>query len=147
MKEFWRKKMKIANKISLSFLITAVILTTVAVSITYIIIRKDLKKAIYDHLMTAAKSRASHIETFLEEHKQIMELLANQLIFKEIFTESRNSPGYSEKFERVKKELDNVVKVNREFIHAHLINKEGNIICSTLKEMTGFKSRSSRIIF
>ena len=138
--------MKIANKISFSFLITAVILTTVAVSMTYIIIRKDLKKAIYDHLMTAAKSRASHIETFLEEHKQAIQFLANRVIFKELFTKNQNSPGYNEKLVRVKKELDNIIKFNREFIHAQLINEAGDVICSTRKEMTSFKNRSTRKI-
>jgi len=138
--------MKIANKISFSFLITAVILTTIAVSITYIIIRKDLKKAIYDHLMTAAKSRASHIETFLEEHRQAIQLLSNREIFKELLTESQNSPEFNQKLDRVKKELDHVIKFNREFIHAQLISKAGDVIYGTIKDMTGFKNNSIQMI-
>jgi len=67
--------MKIARKISLSFLMTAIILTTVGLSIVYTVVRNDIEKATFYHLMTIADSQANHIETFLEEQKEKIELI------------------------------------------------------------------------
>ena len=72
--------MKIANKISLSFLITAVILTTVAASVFYITAKKNLQDGIYAHLNTTAQSRANHIETFLNEHTKIVTIMADSVL-------------------------------------------------------------------
>ena len=73
--------MKIANKISLSFLITTAILTTAALTVIYIMVRNNMEKSIFDHLLTAASSRANHVETFFKEHKTKVELLASKTSF------------------------------------------------------------------
>ena len=71
------------NKISLSFLFAAIILTVVAVTIYYTIVRDSLERVIHAHLCTTVQSRTDHIETFLEEHKQTVEFLSEGIIFKE----------------------------------------------------------------
>lgn len=68
--------MKIANKISLSFLIPAVILANITAAISYTIIKSNVEKAIFAHLRVIAQSRARHIEMFLEEHKNHVRLLS-----------------------------------------------------------------------
>ena len=62
--------MKIANKISISFLIVGAVLTTVAGSIFYTISKNNLQNAIFEHLKTATQSRAHHIEGFLNMQKE-----------------------------------------------------------------------------
>ena len=68
--------MKIGNKISLSFLVVSVALTTLGVGINYAVVSNNMKEAISEHLTTAAQSRAHHVETYLEEHIGKAELLA-----------------------------------------------------------------------
>ena len=58
--------MKIANKISLSFFITNLILIVVAGSIFYMVASNNLEKTIFQQLVIAAESRAHHVETYLE---------------------------------------------------------------------------------
>ena len=72
--------MKIANKISLSFFITALVLTGVCSPVFYITARNSLKDRIYAHLETTAQSRAHHIETFLVGHKKKVEIMADSAL-------------------------------------------------------------------
>ena len=88
--------MKIGNKIGLSFLITAIILTTITVSIMYAVAGNTLEQAIHEHLMTPAQSRANHMETFLDEHKQTIELLGSGSRLKELLSTSKATPGYNQ---------------------------------------------------
>jgi len=62
--------MKIANKISHSFIVTSLVFITVAGSVFYKISRNNLEKAIFNHLETTARSRAHGIETFLDMQKE-----------------------------------------------------------------------------
>ena len=139
--------MKIANKISLSLLIPTLVITVILMFILYIASRNNLKKTISEHLITTAKSRANHVETYLEENKQFVELMANGEAFKELLSTSQDSPDYNERFEAVKKELYSSISIDPEFIHINLMNKQGDVVCSTNKEMTGLTSKSAKKIF
>ena len=139
--------MKIAKKISFSFLLTGVVLTIVSIAIVYITVRSNTEKEMFQHLMTAAHSRANHIETFLKNRKQTVKLLAGAVVFKELLSTSQDSSGYNERFEKVKKEIDRVIKVHPEFIQAHFINKEGDIIYSSNKVMIGLRSKFAQKVF
>ena len=125
--------MKIANKISLSFLITALILTAIAAPIFYITAKKNLEDRIYAHLRTTAQSRANHIETYFKEHKQTVELLAQGVIFKELLSTSKEAPEYKQKLERVNKKINNVIKVHKEIFKVCLLDKNGIVVASTNK--------------
>jgi signal transduction histidine kinase len=125
--------MKIANKISLSFLITALILTAIAAPIFYITAKKNLEDRIYAHLRTTAQSRANHIETYFKGHKQTVELLAQGAIFKELLSTSKEAPEYKKKLERVNKRINNVIEVHKEIFKVCLLDKNGIVVASTDK--------------
>ncbi len=125
--------MKIANKISLSFLITALILTAIAAPIFYITAKKNLEDRIYAHLRTTAQSRANHIETYFKGHKQTVELLAQGVIFKELLSTSKEAPEYKQKLERVNKRINNVIEVHKEIFKVCLLDKNGIVVASTDK--------------
>lgn len=61
--------MKISSKICLSFLILAVVLTSVGVSITYLMYKDFLEYKINLHLRTITRSKKNHIETFIHMMK------------------------------------------------------------------------------
>lgn len=67
--------MEIVSRISISFFIAAVIFT---------------------HLTTISRSRADQIETFLEEHKQTVEVIATGIIFEELLSTSKDDPEYNQ---------------------------------------------------
>jgi len=125
--------MKIANKISFSFLITALILTAIAAPISYITAKKNLEDRIYAHLRTTAQSRANHIETYFKEHKQTVELLAQGVIFKELLSTSKEAPEYKKKLERVNKRINNVIEVHKEIFKVCLLDKNEIVVASTDK--------------
>jgi len=62
--------MKIANKISVSILITGLVLTIIGGSVLYTISRNNLGNAIFRHLESTARSRARHVETCLNMQKK-----------------------------------------------------------------------------
>ncbi|MCK5160316.1 MAG: hypothetical protein KAQ99_01955, partial [Candidatus Aureabacteria bacterium] len=75
--------MKIANKISFSFFVTAITLAVSVTIIFYHIEKENLKTAIFNHLATASQSRAAHIETILKGYKEATAILAAGNVFKD----------------------------------------------------------------
>ena len=129
--------MKISNKISLSFLITGIILTTIAASIAYTMFRNNMEKAILEHLRTTARSRANHIETFLEDHKHVVEVLTAGAIFKELLTTSKDTPEHNQKLRRVNRRIKNLIEVNKELVKVSLLDKNGTVVASTDQASVG----------
>ena len=97
--------MKIGKKISLSFLITATILTTVVMSIIYIVVKSDLKKVIFHHLTTAVESRGKHIETFLNDQVEVVELMSSDTIFIELLSTTKGIPEYNRKIDKANRRI------------------------------------------
>ena len=101
-------------------------LTAVAAFVVYMAVQSHLEKAIYEHLMTAARSRASHIETFLEEHRQAVALLGAEAIFKELLRTDKGSLEYSKIWDRVNKKTTNVAKIYREIYEVIVLDIYGS---------------------
>jgi len=132
--------MKIANKISLSFLITAVIVTAVATPIFYITAKKSLEDRIYAHLETTAQSRAHHIETYLQEHKRLVKILASDILLKNTLhalngneqdSTSRIEHDVIASVEVVNAELMEALETDDDFAEIRVLNTDGKIIMST----------------
>ena len=138
--------MKIANKISLSLFIPTIITTIILVFIFFITARNNLKNTIFAQLMTAAESRANHVETFIEEHKHFVQLIANSSIYVELLSISQDSPGFNERFQTVKKVLSSSIGIDPEVIHINLMNKQGGVVCSTTKTMIGLINKTTQKI-
>ena len=134
--------MKIANKISLSFLLTAVILTTGALSFVYTMVRDDLEKEIGDRLMTAVMSRANHLETLLGEHKQALELMSAETSFKELLNSEKDDPEYGRKFWRVVSTINNATKNHEYFLKVSLLDRSGIVIASSEEGDRGLDRRA-----
>ena len=123
--------MKISRKISLSFLLTAIVLVIAAVTVTHIIIKDTLIHSIYSHLFTAAKSRSHHIETFLNDQRQTIKLLSRGIIFEEVLSTERYSEAYHRKIDRVRDRLDKAVMTYPWFTDMELTDRMGRIVYST----------------
>ncbi len=139
--------MKIAKKISLSFLLTAVIITTVALFIIYLTVSNNLKKSVLDHLTTAAKSRANHITILLKEHKHFVQLLSSDILLIEILNMSKDNPEYNKKRERVNRRLNAMVKAKNEIIEVSFLDKNGIVVASTDEAFIGSEESADRTFF
>jgi CHASE3 domain sensor protein len=88
--------MKIANKISVSFLITGLVLTIIGGSALYMISKNNLKNLIFNHLELTVQSRARHINTCLTIQKErIVQLSQSTALYKFLLT-NKQYPDYKE---------------------------------------------------
>ena len=129
--------MKIRHKISLSFLVTALLLTGVAVSIMYRSFKGDLKEAIFDHLRTTAQSRAHHIETFLETHKQIVKVIPNLTPIKDNLRPGGDREYLNGMLKQIKED-----PYHKDFYELFITDSKGVIIASADESNIG-KDKSS----
>ena len=130
--------MKIANKISLSFFITALVLTGVCSPVFYITARNSLKDRIYAHLETTAQSRASHIETFLVGHKKKVEIMADSALVETALETIVGRESDSTKLiEETSLELKEFIKTEVDFYEIFVLNPEGKIVTSTEESNIG----------
>ncbi|UCB57594.1 MAG: PAS domain-containing protein [Candidatus Omnitrophota bacterium] len=123
--------MKIANKISLSFLATAAILTTIAGSIFYNMAENSLKKEIYEHLKTTAYSKADHIETLLREDKNRIALMIQtdlvELALSSVLYNEAASKGILKK---LNSELNRLVEIDKEAYEILVMDRQGKVVAS-----------------
>jgi len=131
--------MKVANKISVSFLITGVILTTTVVYSFYTISKSNLTKSIHEHLKTATQSRADHIEACLANYKTAIRFLTrvSGSLFRDLLSTSKNSPVYTKKLEIVNNRIKVIIRSQQEMSKITLLDKNGIVVTSSHKASIG----------
>ena len=138
--------MKIATKISLSFLVAAFILTTTMLSVVYVETRKSLQNAIFAHLATTVHSRAQHIETFLKTQRNRMIQLSQSIVLRNcLFTDKQSSP-YSKSCNNAIKRLQRTEKVFKAVSEIFVLDTNGKIVLSSDKKNIGL-DRSTEAYF
>jgi len=137
--------MKIANKISISFFITAVIIFTITLSVIYMVVKNNLKESIHKHLQTAAESRAKHIETCLEEHKQSVELFASEIVFVEFLNTNRDTPEYSRRIEKTNSRMKKILAAHEEIFKVRILDKNGITAACTDESSLGSDKSADEI--
>jgi len=132
--------MRIANKISLSFLIITVILATFVMAIIFTVVRVNMTNAIFSHLSTAVKSRASHIRSVLVEYRQAVELMASEGSFGELLSISKNNPEYNEKLNGVNNRINTAIKISGDILNVSILDGNGTVVASTVDLVGSDKS-------
>ncbi|MEA3427658.1 MAG: cache domain-containing protein [Thermodesulfobacteriota bacterium] len=123
--------MKIASKISISFLIITMALVTVAGSVFYIIAKNNLKNAIFAHLETTAKSRASQIETFLNMRKECIKQLSQGIMFEKFLRPNKQDQYYTDIFNIIEKRLKKTKKACKYFYEIFVLDAKGKVVVSS----------------
>ena len=129
--------MKISTKINLSFLLTILVLMIVGMAVSFVKTRNDLKKAIFDHLITTAQSRANHIETFLELQKEAVKQLSTSVVLKRVLLTKKNDKKYKHYLKEAMERLRNTTKRRKYIYDIFLLNKKGIVVASTTKKDLG----------
>jgi PAS domain S-box-containing protein len=130
--------MKIANKISLSFLAVSIILTGTALPFFYFIAKQSLEKSIYHNLTTAVTSRTSHIETYLKMLKISVGQLSKSPVlenFLKISTEKNSEWDYA--FNTAVKRLKRTKEANPAVAEFLLLDRAGKVVVSSRENSIG----------
>ena len=130
--------MKIANKISLSFLITVLILTIIAGTIFYLAARDGLQKSIYNELTAVLDSRCDHIETYLKMLEASVGQLSRSLTLMDFLKISdKESPERNEAFEAAMKRLASTKEANPAIAEFLLMDKTGKVVAASSESIVG----------
>jgi hypothetical protein len=119
--------MKIADKISLSFFGVALLLASSSASIFYIIAKNSLQESIYNNLVTAAVSRANHIETYLKMLEFSVEQLSTSVVLEDFLKISgKTYPRQTDAFAQAMKRLARTKNANLSITDAVGCNRPGS---------------------
>lgn len=129
--------MKLSLKIILLFFITGLVFS-IGISYNFYSQAKTvLEKEIGNKLVGVTESRANNIETFLEGKKEITELLANDVIFKDFLSSSEDRADYGENFEKAINRIKKIVELNEEIFKISVLNRDGIVVASTDRDSEG----------
>jgi len=129
--------MKIRTKITLAFFITALVLTGIAVPVVYLMERDNLENAIFAHLSTTAQSRAFHIETSLQMHKDAVVQLSHDIFFEKLLSMEKGGSGYDNIFDSAMEEMKRAEEADKFALEIFIMDKRGMIVASTDKSRIG----------
>lgn len=130
--------MKIANKISLSFLAVALFLVCTAGVAVYVMVKDILQKSIYNNLETTVASRANHIETYLE----MLEISVGQLSKSDTLEnflkiKGREDSRQNEAFQQVTRRLKRTKEINFSIFEFLLLDATGKVVASSDESSIG----------
>lgn len=123
--------MKIANKISVSFLITGLMLTIIAGSVFYTISRDNLENAIVKHLESMAQSRLDHIAALLNLQKERMVQLSQSGALYNFLQGIGQDPDGTDKSAAVTDRMVRTKKAAQWIYEVFLLNGTGTVVVSS----------------
>ncbi|MFA6186075.1 MAG: PAS domain S-box protein [Phycisphaerae bacterium] len=130
--------MKIANKISLSFLTVALIVMSVAGTFVYLIVKNDLQKSINNNLAVAAASRTNHIETYLEMLEMSVGQLSKSVVLEDFLKiKTKEDSRYDEAFQQAMRRLKKTREVNSSISEFMLLDAAGKVTASSNESSIG----------
>lgn len=125
--------MKIRTKIFLIMLLLVMVTGTAIIVVNHITTRNMTKKYIYDHLSTAAESRAKHVETFLKSEEEAIKQLSESIVIERLLLADRDDPDYSRKYDDVIWRLKGTAEINKYVCGVLVLDKNGTIVASSEK--------------
>ncbi len=139
--------MKIANKISFSFLAIVLVLMSTIGTIIYIITKHNLQESIYNNLKTTVTSRTNHIETYLK----MLEISAGQLsksmvLENFLVIKDKAGPRQSEAFQQAMHMLKKTKETNSSIFEFLLLDATGKVAASSNESSIG-ADKSTDAIF
>lgn len=130
--------MKIATKITLSFLVMVIIITTISATVFYVIVKNDILNEIDARMDSIVRSKAKHIETYLNMLKQTMAQLSKSVVLENLLKAKKEDPvSYKEAFETATKRLTRTEEAIPSIAEFMLLDKAGTVIASNNKNRVG----------
>ncbi|TAM37525.1 PAS domain S-box protein [bacterium] len=124
--------MKIANRISLSFLTLIILLTVIVSSVFYLIARDNLQNAIYAQLEITAQQSSRNVATYLEMLKIYTVQFSKSVVLEDLLQALRKSPqAGKETFDTAMKRLKRTKAENPEIYEFLLLDASGRVVASS----------------
>lgn len=127
--------MKIKYKISIIF---SVFLIVVFVIIGFFIGRRLIdvtEEEVSDHLISVATSKAHHLDTFLDQQRSRIEMMASSSIFKSILLKDSDTLEEDKAF--ACERMQSLVKAQDDIYELYVVGIDGRVICANKKELLG----------
>ncbi len=130
--------MKIANKISVLFFATSLILMIVAGAIFYRFSKDSLRKSIDNNLATACCFRSDHIKTYLKMLEISVGQLSKSVVLENfLLINGKENPQQGEAFEQAMKRLKRTKEANLAISEFLLLDKTGKVAASSNESSIG----------
>ncbi|MBN2468828.1 MAG: HAMP domain-containing protein, partial [Deltaproteobacteria bacterium] len=123
--------MKIAEKISLSFLVIAALFIAIASPLFYLTAKNSLRNEASRNLKTTAHLRARHITTILATNKKITEELSQCAAIRECLPAKGQDAPDCRKVEAAIRRLQNTVRVSHHVYGIFVLDNEGLVLASS----------------
>ena len=132
-------------KIQRKFQIIALLLLSV-ISISCILISRNIstniiKQQITDNLINATQSRAKHIETLLEQYRELTQMVSTGVAFRDALNENI---AQAQRIDFVNRRIKAILETQEEISRIRLLDKKGIIIASS-HEDTGIDKSAHQI--
>jgi signal transduction histidine kinase/DNA-binding response OmpR family regulator len=120
--------MKIRTKILLIALLLVMVAGTVIIVVNQITTRNITEDNVYNHLSTAAGSRASHIRTILIMHSESAKMMAAGNVFRDVVDKNKNR---AQMLTQVDRRIKSIIESRDEISRIRVLDKYGMVIASS----------------
>jgi methyl-accepting chemotaxis protein len=139
--------MKIQTKILLMSFLLVLVVGVVGTIISEVISTDQLRTQINNQLETTARSRADHIQTFLEMGREKMKQLTHGcIILEELLVANPGDRDYNQKLKNAQNRLQAMLKASKHSASFLILDKNGKTIVSTVESDVG-KDQSNNPYF
>jgi len=129
--------MKIQRKILIIILSILIVVSLTSILISRNISTNIIKEQITNNLINTTQSRAKHIETLLEQYRELTKMVSTGVAFQDAVDESID---HTQRMEKVDQRLKNIIETHEEISRMRIVDKEGIVIASSHEDTGTDKS-------
>jgi len=129
--------MKIRTEVLILLLLAILITGGVVTAASATISKSASSNQAYNHLEATTQSRAKHIETFLEDAKETLEILTTSFIIKNFLTTSKEDAEYAAQCEVANARLNSMLGDSSQFIKLSVLDENGIVVASSDEDFVG----------
>ncbi|MCD4692643.1 MAG: PDC sensor domain-containing protein, partial [Calditrichales bacterium] len=119
-------------KIQTKFLFFALLIVIIMAALTFITIRfvsiNIVKDQIENHLKTIAQSRAHHIESTIDDYKELAEMMSTGNSFEDIADKTKD---HTQGLEQISRRIKSIIQSHKEISRIRVLDNKGIIIASS----------------
>ena len=123
--------MKIRLKIFLTIFALVLIIGVATTVVNKIFLEDTVENDVCNHLLTAAESRANHIETYLDGGKEAINQLSESIVIERLLLTGKDDPDYSGKYDDVIRRLKHTAAVKEHIYGVFVLDKNGTVVASS----------------
>ncbi len=126
--------MKIQTNIFITIFLLIIVADMAVTVVSYTLSKDTTEKEICNHLLTAAESRADHLETVLMDYKQYTRMLA---VGNAVTDAVDKRIDYSKRMGQMSRRINATLKSRGEICSITILDKNGTVVVSNLPDIIG----------